>query len=184
MIQTFDGATTSVLKIKTRTTRVYWTVESFLVKRLNARRQDQKMSDESFSDAVLDTPKPSKKILLLSNPLKLYLANVLTPCLDNEFQSEDKIMLKAIEAKGSHGKAKAFERLIQHMAESDNPLVKDKHTTAQTLAKWINECVTIGRDANARLEHDAGFGRNSAQEDVPAHVSAYCVSSRQYRCRR
>ena len=89
-------------------------------------------------------------------------------------------MLKAIEAKGSHGKAKAFERLIQHMAESDNPLVKDKHTTAQTLAKWINECVTMGRDENARLEHDAGFGRNSSQEDVPAHVSAWAYLMKEF----
>ncbi len=65
--------------------------------------------------------------------------NVLTTFLDCEVESENKVMLKVLEAKGIHGKAKGIERRIQHMAESDNPLVKDKHTTSHTLTKWISD---------------------------------------------
>ncbi len=70
----------------------------------------------------------------------------------DQVQSKEKIMLKAIETKGSHGRAKAIERLIQHMAESDNPLVKDKHTTAQTLTRWIiigGRCCFGGSDVGS-----------------------------------
>ena len=36
-----------------------------------------------------------------------------------------------------------------------------------------NKCIAMGIDENTRLELDTGFGRNSAQEDNPTHVSAW-----------
>ena len=110
-------------------------------------------ADEISHDAVSEDAKTPKKQLQCNNALRLYLADVLTSCLDSVVESE-KILLKAIETKGSHGRLKGIEGLIRHMAESDYPLYKDKQTTTQTMTRWINECVAIGREENARLERD------------------------------
>ncbi len=78
---------------------------------------------------------------------------MLIPYLDCEVESEEKVTLKALEA-SIHGRAKGVEGLLHHIAESDNPLVKNKQNTTQTFTKWINECITMGRDEKSCLEND------------------------------
>ncbi len=51
-----------------------------------------------MAEAASEDAKASKKLLQLNNPLKLYLANVLTTFLDCEVKSEEKVMLKVLEA--------------------------------------------------------------------------------------
>ena len=72
----------------------------------------------------------------LSNHLIVYLGNVHAPYSDSKIKSKEKVMLKVLEVKCSHGRLKGFDRLLQHMAESDNPIVKE-HLTFQTFDKWI-----------------------------------------------
>ena len=74
--------------------------------------------------------------------------NVFTTFLDCEVESENKVMLKVLEAKGIHGRAKGIERLIQHMAETDNPFVDDTQATALSSTKWIDECIILRRGEN------------------------------------
>ncbi len=101
--------------------------------------------------AFLVDAKTSKKQLQCSNALKLYLANLFTSCLDSMVESE-KILFKAIKMKGSHGRTKKKEGLRRRMADSDYLHYKDKQTSTQTMTRWINECVAIGRKENACLD--------------------------------
>ena len=58
-------------------------------------------------------------------------------------------MLAALESR-CHGRGKGLQALLDFLAVSENILLKDKQTTKQTLAKWLGECIKIGRKENSR----------------------------------
>ena len=122
-----------------------------------------------------------KKQLLLSDGIRLYIANTLTTFLESDdIGEEDGLIIKILDKKGSRGRPKAAARLIEFMEKSDNPLLVDRTTSGETLTKWIDECVQIGRQECERQASDAEKGRNSADSDIPQHVIAWSYLMKQF----
>ena len=108
-------------------------------KNLTARRQSHMPADEVSHDAVSEDAKTPKKQLQCNNALRLYLADVLTSCLDSVVESE-KILLKAIET--THGRIR-----LSYLQRQAN-----YHSNNDSMDQQINECVAIGREENAHLD--------------------------------
>ena len=135
---------------------------------------------ESSCDGATDDAKVPKKQLLLTSHLKLFLANLLTPLIHNEVDNDEKLILNALQKKHSRGRSDGIEQIIRYMAESDDPTVKNKTTSINTLTRWMDECMQMGREENDRMKSDSGYGRNSSQNDIPAEVRAWAYLMEQY----
>ena len=135
---------------------------------------------EALCDEVAGEAKRPKKQLQLTKQLKIFIANLLTPLIDAEIEGEDHIMLNVLQKKGTHGRRDGIEQILRRIAESDDPTVKDKTTTSNTLTKWIDEFVQMGREENERLASDAGYGRNSSHEVIPQEVEAWAYVMKKY----
>ena len=111
---------------------------------------------------------------MLSDGLKLLFGDMLTPMLDGEdIDEKETPILKLLEKKGTHGRPRAAARFIMLLHESENPLLLDRTTSAETLTKWIDECVKASRDEIEREKCDAEKGRNSLEESIPTWLSAW-----------
>ena len=118
----------------------------------------------------------SKKTqLLLTDGLRLFLADTLTPLVDVKENDEQEVpVIRILEKKGTHGRPTAAQKLVAIMNDSPNPLFANKKMpTTETFTKWIDDCVTMGRAEKERLEEDALKGRNSAEGPIPEYVSAW-----------
>ena len=86
------------------------------------------LKEKTSCDEVAGDTTGSKKQLQLTPQLKIWLANLLTPLIDSEADPDDKIMLNALQKKCSHGRSDGIEQIIQRIAVSDHPIVKnDSH---------------------------------------------------------
>ena len=135
--------------------------------------------DES---AALKPPAPVKKFQMqLTDPLRGYLADILTLQLENPEEDDENDsqggknikMITILEKPGAHGRPKAATALIKFLEKSENPLVLNRTTTEQTLTAWINDCVKLGRTELERQLGDAAAGRNSAKEEIAPHIRAW-----------
>ena len=115
---------------------------------------------ENSGSVVADDGKSSKKKtkqLVISDALKLYLSEVFIQLLDTDDDNPDKILLLCLEPR-SHGRGNAFDRLVNYLSESENPLIVGKQTTKQSVSTWINDCMKMGIAENERLERDGEAG--------------------------
>ena len=120
------------------------------------------LKEKTSCDEVAGDTAGSKKQLQLTPQLKMWLANLLTALIDSEADPDDKIMLNALQKKGSRGRSDGIEQIIQRIAVSDHPTVKNKTTTGTTLTRWINECMLMGRTENDRVASDSSAVRKSS----------------------
>lgn len=138
------------------------------------------LKEKTSCDEVAGDTTGSKKQLQLTPQLKMWLANLLTPLIDSEADPDDKIMLNALQRKGSHGRSDGIEQIIQRIAVSDHPTVKNKTTTGTTLTRWINECMLMGRTENDRVASDSSAGRKSSENATSAEVAAWSYLMQSY----
>jgi len=133
------------------------------------------MSTSDNIPANSKSPERTKsKQLLLSDGLRLYIANTLTSFLESDVIDEEETpKIKNLDKKGSCGRNRAAARLIEFKEKSERPLLVDRTTSIETLTKWIDECVQIGRRECEREARDAEKGRNSADCDIPQHFIAW-----------
>ena len=83
-----------------------------------------------------------RKALEEAAVVNLLFADMLTPMLEGEgIHEKETPIVKLLEKKGTHWRPRAAARFIMLLHESENPLLLDRTTSAETFTKWIDECV-------------------------------------------